>query len=158
MKSVKWALGLLCVCLALSVPSAEHFGGHEASKAFSMKGKRCYMKLFPSNEFQGNHVTLRKSRRFLRHSERSLRTVGECCWRIYQWVAFFTFVTLLWQWFTLNFVAGGLNIAASEPPSEETRIWAAPGDGTGGGVKSDRPGRPIVDLSHHGNGNITNLS
>ena len=71
MKTVKWGLSILCVLLAL-------FGGLEAFK------RKCYLKLFPSNEFRGKHLTLRKSRSYLHHSERSLRTVGECCWKVYQ--------------------------------------------------------------------------
>ena len=75
MKTVKWGLSILCVLLAL-------FGGHEAYSV--KKGKKCYVKLYSSNEFRGKHLTLRKSRSYLHHSERSLRTVGDCCWRIYQ--------------------------------------------------------------------------
>ena len=78
MKTIKWGLGILCVLLVL-------LGGHESSGAIDMKlRKTCYMKLYPSNEFGGRHLTLRRSSRSLRHSERSLRTVGECCWKVYQ--------------------------------------------------------------------------
>ena len=78
MKTVKWGLSILCVLLAL-------FGGLEAYKVKRQQiGKGCYLKLFPSNEFRGKHLTLRKNRSYLHHSERSLRTVGDCCWKIYQ--------------------------------------------------------------------------
>ena len=79
MKTVKCGLGILCVLLVL-------LGGHESSGVpIPMKhSKKCYMKLYPSNEFGGKHLTVRKGRSYLRHSERSLRTVGDCCWEIYQ--------------------------------------------------------------------------
>ena len=78
MKTFMWGLGILCVLLVL-------LGGHESSGAIRFREKKgCYMKLYPSNEFGGRHLTLRRSSRSLRHSERSLRTVGECCWKVYQ--------------------------------------------------------------------------
>ena len=77
MKTVKWGLSILCVLLAL-------FGGHEAYSVKKGFGKKCYLKLFPSNEFRGKHLTLKHSKSYLYHGERSLRTVGDCCWRIYQ--------------------------------------------------------------------------
>ena len=45
-----------------------------------------------------------------------------------------------------GFATGSLHIAASAPPSGETRIWAAPHIGTGGRVKSNRPGGQSADL------------
>merc|ERR1712117_106507 len=79
MKTIKWGLGILCVLLVL-------LGGHESSGTpIRMEpSNMCYMKLYPSNEFGGRHLTVRTGRSYLRHSERSLRTVGECCWKIYQ--------------------------------------------------------------------------
>ena len=78
MKTVKLGLGILCVLIVL-------LGGHESSGAIPYQfSKKCYMKLYPSNEFGGKHLTVRKGRSYLRHSERSLRTVGDCCWKIYQ--------------------------------------------------------------------------
>ena len=48
---------------------------------------RCYIHLYQGEEFQGRSLSIRTSRarrRSLRHNERSLRTVGDCCWRIYE--------------------------------------------------------------------------
>ena len=64
---------LKCILLTLFLAAA-------ANAAFS---NGCYMKLYRSNEFQGPHVKLLKSHRLLNHSEKSLRTVGKCCWKIY---------------------------------------------------------------------------
>merc|ERR1712241_1526810 len=78
MKTITWGLGILCVLLVL-------LGGHESSGAIPFRGKKiCYMKLYPSNEFRGKHLTVKRKMRSLLHSERSLRTLGDCCWKVYQ--------------------------------------------------------------------------
>ena len=74
---MRWlVLGLFCLTLLLA-----HTSGRPKRK-FSNKNKRCSMQLFRLEDFRGEHVTLHRSKRSLRHGEKSLKTISKCCWKI----------------------------------------------------------------------------
>jgi hypothetical protein len=41
------------------------------------------MALWDSKEFQGNKLMLDRKRPYLNHEEKSVRTFGKCCWRVF---------------------------------------------------------------------------
>ena len=47
------------------------------------KGGSCYMQLYDKQGLKGRSKKIQKKSAKLNHGERSLRTVGKCCWRVY---------------------------------------------------------------------------